>query len=131
MLENIEIVDYKCFKDFKLDGLSRINIISGGNNVGKTALLEALFIERVATKFVFTEKFLDYTMSVISANRDIEKSNFYNYLTKINYSATSNSTNIILESKIKRELSELEITKLEQKNRAYTDFIICKINNSK
>jgi len=130
MLENIEIVDYKCFKDFKLDGLSQINIISGGNNVGKTALLEALFIERIAVEFISTEKFIDYTMSVISANRDIEKSDFYNYLTTINYFATSNSADIILKSKIKRELNELEISKLEKKNRAYTDFIICKINDN-
>jgi len=44
MLENINIIDYKYFKDFQIDGLNRINIISGKNNVGKTALLEALLL---------------------------------------------------------------------------------------
>ena len=45
MLKNIEIVKYKCFENFKLENLSRINIITGKNNVGKTALLEAFFLE--------------------------------------------------------------------------------------
>ena len=44
MINEIEIVEYKGFKNLKLDNLSQINIISGENNIGKTALLEALFL---------------------------------------------------------------------------------------
>lgn len=43
-LRNIEIIDYKCFKNFKAKDFKRINLISGKNNVGKTAFLESLFI---------------------------------------------------------------------------------------
>lgn len=44
MIESMHIKNFKCFKDFKLEGLSRINLIGGKNNVGKTALLEAIWL---------------------------------------------------------------------------------------
>jgi len=40
MINTLEINEYKGFSNFKLDNLSQINIISGKNNTGKTALLE-------------------------------------------------------------------------------------------
>ena len=43
-LKNIEIIDFKCFKNFKAKDFKRVNLISGKNNVGKTALLEASYI---------------------------------------------------------------------------------------
>jgi len=44
LLTEIEIKDFKCFKDFKADGFKRVNLIGGKNNVGKTALMEACFV---------------------------------------------------------------------------------------
>ena len=43
-LTNIEIKNFKCFKDFKADGFKRVNLIGGKNNVGKTAFMEACYI---------------------------------------------------------------------------------------
>ena len=43
-LKHIDIIDYKCFKNFKARDFKRINLISGKNNVGKTAFMEALYI---------------------------------------------------------------------------------------
>ncbi len=43
-LSNIEIIDYKCFKNFIAKDFKRINLISGRNNVGKTAFIESLLI---------------------------------------------------------------------------------------
>ncbi len=43
-LTNIEIKDFKCFKDFKADGFKRVNLIGGKNNVGKTAFMEACYL---------------------------------------------------------------------------------------
>lgn len=42
-LKNIHIVDFKCFQNFKADNFKRVNLISGKNNVGKTAFMEACF----------------------------------------------------------------------------------------
>ena len=47
MIKNIEIKSFRCFEDLKVSGFEKINLISGKNNVGKTALLEALFLNSV------------------------------------------------------------------------------------
>ncbi|MDD3854558.1 MAG: hypothetical protein A3J96_00910 [Sulfurimonas sp. RIFOXYC2_FULL_36_7] len=44
LLTEIEIKDFKCFKDFKAEGLKRVNLIGGKNNVGKTAFMEACYV---------------------------------------------------------------------------------------
>ncbi|SFV64519.1 FIG00565050: hypothetical protein [hydrothermal vent metagenome] len=43
-IKNIEIKNFKCFKDFKAEGFGRVNLIGGKNNVGKTAFMEALYL---------------------------------------------------------------------------------------
>jgi len=43
-IKNIEIKNFKCFKDFKAEGFGRVNLIGGKNNVGKTAFMEAVYI---------------------------------------------------------------------------------------
>lgn len=44
MYTSFHIRNFRCFDDLKLDDLARVNLIAGKNNVGKTALLEALYI---------------------------------------------------------------------------------------
>jgi len=41
-IKEITINNFKCFKKFELNQISRVNLIGGQNNVGKTALLEAI-----------------------------------------------------------------------------------------
>ncbi|EAZ89485.1 AAA family ATPase [Crocosphaera chwakensis] len=40
MLKTLTIENYRCFKNFSIKNLSRINLIVGQNNIGKTSLLE-------------------------------------------------------------------------------------------
>lgn len=42
--ESIRIRNFKKFRDMELSNFNKINLISGKNNIGKTTLLEALFI---------------------------------------------------------------------------------------
>jgi hypothetical protein len=44
MIESFHIVNYRGLKDFTIEPLERVNLITGANNVGKTALLEALYL---------------------------------------------------------------------------------------
>ncbi|MDM8526019.1 AAA family ATPase [Desulfococcaceae bacterium HSG8] len=44
MIESIEIRNFRCFEHTRLSGFKRINLIGGKNNSGKTALLEALYL---------------------------------------------------------------------------------------
>lgn len=42
-----EVNNFRCFDELMLAGLERVNLIAGVNNVGKTAILEALFLFRI------------------------------------------------------------------------------------
>ncbi|MEQ9549679.1 MAG: AAA family ATPase [Coleofasciculus sp. G3-WIS-01] len=44
MLSDLTIQNYRCFKDFHIDGLARVNLLVGMNNCGKTTLLEAVYL---------------------------------------------------------------------------------------
>ncbi len=44
MLRDLTIQNYRCFKDFHIDDLARVNLIVGMNNSGKTSLLEAVYL---------------------------------------------------------------------------------------
>ncbi|MCQ2690732.1 ATP/GTP-binding protein [Helicobacter pylori] len=43
MIQSVRIKNFKTFKDTQIDGFTKFNIITGGNNVGKSNLLEALY----------------------------------------------------------------------------------------
>lgn len=38
------VKNFRCFRELTIDSLERVNLITGMNNVGKTALLEAIFL---------------------------------------------------------------------------------------
>ena len=44
MLERISVRNFRRFKNVDIDGLRRINLITGRNNTGKSTLLEAIFL---------------------------------------------------------------------------------------
>lgn len=44
MINNLKIKNFRCFADFFLERTGRITLVSGRNNVGKTALLESIFL---------------------------------------------------------------------------------------
>jgi len=44
MYQSFEINNFRCFSQLTISDLERVNLIAGSNNVGKTALLEALFL---------------------------------------------------------------------------------------
>jgi len=41
---SFEVESFRCFERLRLHGVGRVNLIAGRNNVGKTALLEALYL---------------------------------------------------------------------------------------
>lgn len=47
MIKELHLENFRCFGKSKLSGFSRINLIGGKNNVGKTAFLEALYLNNL------------------------------------------------------------------------------------
>ncbi len=54
MFTQFIINNFRCFHYFDYTNVNRINLISGKNNVGKTALLEALFLHTARHKIIIT-----------------------------------------------------------------------------
>ncbi len=111
MIENINIEHYKCFEEFKIEGLDRINIISGKNNVGKTALLEA---------FLLTQ---DYARATIAKNRNIDNSQYANYLRNFKYSIFTDGEYFAFNVKNKKDLNKVELEEVAKLNNDYNEFI--------
>ena len=44
MLQSLHIQNFRGLRDVRVDELSRINLVTGRNNAGKTTLLEALLL---------------------------------------------------------------------------------------
>jgi AAA15 family ATPase/GTPase len=44
MLRDLTIKNFRCFQDFHIDDLARVNLIVGKNNSGKTCFLEAIYL---------------------------------------------------------------------------------------
>jgi len=44
MHKTFSLKNFRCFEDLTLDDLTRVNLLTGKNNVGKTALLEGMFL---------------------------------------------------------------------------------------
>jgi len=118
MLENFEIKNYKCFKDFKVDKLSKINIISGDNNVGKTALLESILLIKNSSNI------RDFIQAIvfIFENRDLTSEDINEYLLKINLAFKYNGSNLTIQYKFIDDLNDNEFEKMQR----YTidDFIV-------
>ncbi len=71
MYHSFSIKNFRCFDDLTLDGLGRINLIGGKNNIGKSALLEALWVHNGPTD---RERILrlDLARGLPAADYDVE-----------------------------------------------------------
>jgi len=133
MINEIEIIEYKGFKNLKLDNLSQINVISGENNVGKTALLEALFLYYlIELKYNLVEKFFSFSEFVfIAENRNLEKNRIKNYLKNTHFLAKTDNINININHKSSYILTNEEKKYIKENfNQDYSDFIVSYINSN-
>jgi AAA15 family ATPase/GTPase len=44
LIRDLTIKGYRCFEDFSMNGLTRVNLLVGNNNSGKTSFLEAVYL---------------------------------------------------------------------------------------
>jgi len=44
MISKLILKNFRCFQDFTLDGIKPVTLIAGANNVGKSTLLESIFL---------------------------------------------------------------------------------------
>lgn len=76
MLQSIEIENFRCFDKTSFSGFEQINLITGKNNSGKTALLEAIYL-------LLSSDYKGLTSVTRQSEKDVEKEKnlFYNQVT--------------------------------------------------
>jgi AAA15 family ATPase/GTPase len=89
-LTEMTINNFKTFYDFKIDGLTQINLISGTNNVGKTTFLESCYINLVSNDI---EHYMSYFVKLRSLEfpdfRNAKNLNHFNINSNINKTAVN------------------------------------------
>ncbi|WP_157142665.1 AAA family ATPase [Brachyspira pilosicoli] len=93
-IPNISISNFKCFKEFKVDSFKRFNLIFGKNSVGKSNLLEALYLysNMFRSDTVLSSSFLQRDIP-LNNNLELIFHNF-DYSKPINIKTTKKELNI-------------------------------------
>ena len=120
-LTDIEIKEFKCFKDFKASGFKRVNLIGGKNNIGKTAFMEACYINIYSESInqmitvIYSIKFARENLNLLDRLYNHESINNIELLdtTKI-YNAKSNLKNTKFFVEKKDAIKKYEILINEQ-----------------
>ena len=68
LIRDLTIQGYGCFEDFSMDGLTRVNLLVGNNNSGKTSFLEAVYL--LVNQPSFIRKNLGKVIKEIFENRN-------------------------------------------------------------
>ncbi|MEI0559646.1 AAA family ATPase [Brachyspira intermedia] len=104
-IPNISISNFKCFKEFSIDSFKRFNLIFGKNSVGKSNLLEALYVycNMYRSDSIITASFL-YRDITLDSNLELIFHNF-NHTNPINIKTSKKELNIYpIESLSKNSL---------------------------
>ena len=126
MLHDFEISNYKGFNTFKIDNLSQINIISGSNNVGKTALLEVISIIKNSKDLRL------FRTNIISLfrSRDLDLEDVTRYFENVNLSIKYGNVELTIQHKIIDDLTNEELVKVERYRSDIEDFLIMYQNDN-
>jgi len=107
MINQINIKNYKLFKNFKIEGFDRVNLITGANNIGKTALMEAIYISTYSKTIDNFLKVLENVYYFRYHKKDVK--NILEYFNNISID------NIELSTKIENLTAKVEL-KFKNKN---------------
>ena len=93
-IPNISISNFKCFKEFSIDSFKRFNLIFGKNSVGKSNLLEALYLycNMYKSSTILSSSFFQRDIP-LNDNLELIFNNF-NYTNPINIKTSKKELNI-------------------------------------
>jgi len=103
LIQWLEIENYKCFEHLRVDGLKRVNLIGGDNNVGKTAFMEAGYVNirtvDIKTFFSSLEQVDVYRNFISLSKKNFAGNGFVSENTKIDFLKRLHSFNIKINDK--------------------------------
>lgn len=97
-IKNIEINNFKCFEDFTAEGFGRVNLIGGKNNVGKTAFMEACYVNvqaKILNCFIFSLQNIKYMRENLNILENSAIDNVQTFVEQSNHIFISSNINQI------------------------------------
>jgi AAA15 family ATPase/GTPase len=81
MIKKFKVENYKAFENLEIPNLSRLNLVGGKNNVGKTSLLEALFSihDKLSIDILLKTFMWRAATPFLNLSQDVWSPAFYNY----------------------------------------------------
>ncbi|HSK73476.1 MAG TPA: AAA family ATPase [Pyrinomonadaceae bacterium] len=102
LLDSLEIKGYRCFEHLTIEKLGRVNLIVGKNNVGKTALLEAITFHVDVSEFDVFDSLISRNESSEIENEFLQKTQFDSFRHLFSnrpvLERTSDSVRLLIES---------------------------------
>jgi DNA replication and repair protein RecF len=104
-ITKLELLNFRNYKKINFDNFSNLNIIIGKNGIGKTSILEAIYMGSLAKSFKTNNE-----LSIINENSDFFKIkiHYFEYGPKMNLELylDKNGKKTKINSKIQRKLSD-------------------------
>ena len=135
-IKNIEIKNFKCFKDFKAEGFGRVNLIGGKNNVGKTAFMEACYINTVSknardyitafSSIIYLRDYVNLQIDKFEVNID----SFFNKNTLLKLEINTNKYNTYYEIESKNSLEKEEKYTINGNSEVFKNYYFSELNVS-
>ena len=120
-IREIKIKNYKLFKDFKAKGFGRVNLIGGKNNVGKTAFMEACYINSGSFELkqfighMQTIKFMRENINILLGSTNSDTKEFIELLNNLDIRTNINTISFLIkeEDGIKEYILKFNNQKIE------------------
>lgn len=104
-VRKIELTNFRNYEKLKLDNLDNINIIIGENGIGKTSIIESLYVVSTARSFksINESSMIKDNNNFFKIKVDIEDNN---KLKKLDYTLTQNGKKTKINNKLKKKISD-------------------------
>lgn len=113
LINTVDLTNFKCFEHLNVNGLKRVNLISGRNNVGKTSFMEALELHLSSKES--SGLLLNLSKMIKRRQEGIRRDGYFEL--DFIYSGKPNMRVIIDNKKIEIEYFEDFIKKVDRRNK--------------
>ncbi|MCL2622336.1 MAG: AAA family ATPase [Planctomycetaceae bacterium] len=119
LLPSLKIRNFRAFEDLKISTLGRVNLIVGNNNVGKTSLLEAVWLWASRGDWDVVQKIMQARDENIVADPDLQEYHSNGELNSLKYLFSDYpdfSSTLLKEKEIEFEISAVSYEEYLNKN---------------
>lgn len=104
-IEKIELTNFRNYEKLKLSNLGDINIIIGDNGIGKTSIIESIYVSSIARTFKSNDEtvMIRYNSDYFKVKIEIKD---HEKIKKLDYVLTLNGKKTKINGKLKKKISD-------------------------